>query len=478
MSLVWLPVLLPLLAAPLTALPGWRTAYAVRLGTASLWLLLALALCALPQEGAEGLLRPDALNLVLLVLAGAIGLTAAALPPPDRSQDAPTLLRAAEGAAWHVFLAAVALALLADSLALAWLGLMVATLAAAVMVALGTPTVRAARAAWRLLLLGGVGLLLALFGLAVLHRATIDAGDLGLSWAALRLAAVEADPRLLDLSFVCLLLGQGVLAGLAPPAALSAAEETAPPPVAALLAGVLPVAALHGLLRAKAVAAAHPESLTPAITLAALGLAALLLAALALWRQRRRAASWAAARGRVLAWGGVAQTGAAAFAFGLGGAAANGAGLLLLLGQALVRSGLHLRPAEASRGSSGPAEAGCGVLGLLLLAGLPPGVLFAGQFALMAETAGRAPWLAPLIGGGIALAMGALLAAALRPSLSVGAAAALVPSRAASVPGRPPDRRRIGDVLLALHLLAVLLLGLTMPAGVARFLDEAARLIG
>ncbi len=477
MSLVWLPVLLPLLAAPLTALPGWRTAYAVRLGTASLWLLLALALCALPQEGAEGVLRPDALNLVLLVLAGAIGLTAAALPPPDRSQDAPTLLRAAEGAAWHVFLAAVALALLADSLALAWLGLMVATLAAAVMVALGTPTVRAARAAWRLLLLGGVGLLLALFGLAVLHRATMDAGDLGLSWAALRLAAVEADPRLLDLSFVCLLLGQGVLAGLAPPAALSAAEETAPPPVAALLAGVLPVVALHGLLRGKAVAAAHPESLTPALGLAALGLGALLLAALALWRQRRRAALRAAARARFLAWGGVAQTGAAAFAFGLGGAA-NGAGLLLLLGQALVRSGLHLRPAEASRGGPGPAETGCDVLGLLLLAGLPPGVLFAGQFALMAETAGRAPWLAPLIGGGIALAMGALLAAALRPSPSVGAAAALVPSRAAGVPGRPPVHCRTGDVLLALHLLAVLLLGLAMPAGVARFLDEAARLIG
>lgn len=470
MKLAWLLVLLPLLAAPLAALPGRRTAHLARLGAASLWLALALVLCALPREGGGGVLRPDALNLALLVLAGVIGFTAAALPASGHAQDAPRP-RAAAGVAWGVFFAGIALALLADHLALAWLGLMLATLAAVAMVGLGAAPRRGAIAAWRLLLPGGLGLALALFGLALLHRAT--AGDAGFSWAALRLVAAQADPRLLDLAFLCLALGQGVLAGLAPPAGLSEAEEVAPAPVAALLSGVLPLVALHGVLRAKAVVAAHPQSTMPAITLGALGLAALLMAARALWRLRRGARR--ATSARVIAWAGVAQSGAAAFAFGLGGVAANLAGLLLLLGQGLVRSGLRLGAeaggAEVRDGLPRPAEAG-DALGLALLAGMPPGVLFAGQFALLAETTARVPWITPVLGGGMMAAMAALLTAALRR----GPLRLSTPDAGATTAGAVPARA--AGAMLAVHLLAALLLGMAMPAGVARFLEEAARLIG
>jgi hydrogenase-4 component F len=459
MSLAWLAVLLPVLAAPLAALPGRRAAHAARFGAAALWLAIGIALCVLPPAEGAALLRPDPLNLVPLVLAGAIGLTAAV--PPRHGADPPPR-RAVEGVAWQAFFAGVALALLADHLALAWLGLAVATLAVAVMVGLGTSP-RAARAGWGLLLLGGLGLALALFGLAALHRAAAGEGDPGLSWAALRVVAAEADRGLLDLGVLCQILGLGALAGLAPLGAPRAAEEAASPPVAALLSGVLPVVALHGALRAKALAiAAQPTGAVPAIVLGTLGLAALLLAALALWR--RRAAPRTVPPGRLLAWAGLAQTGAAAFAFGLGGAAANRAGLLLLLGQALVRSGLHLRAAgRPRRGDPRRPPDAAWTAGLVLLAGLPPGVLFAGQLALMAETAGRAPWLLPALGGGIALAMAALLAGALRPAPPGTGAAA------------PDDR---AGALPVLHLLAASLLGVAMPAGVARFLDAAARLIG
>ncbi|MBW8269123.1 hypothetical protein [Caldovatus aquaticus] len=467
MTLAWLPVLVPLAAAPLAMLPGRRVGRLARLGAAALWLALALALCLLPPREGGGALRPDALNLTLLALAGAIGATAAALPAPGHGRRAPGQ-RVAEGA-WQVFFAGVALALLADHLALAWLGLTVATLAAVAMVGLGAAAPPAALAAWRLLLAGGLGLALALFGLVLLHRAT--AGDAGLSWAALRLVAAQGDPRLLDLAFLCLALGQGVLAGLVLPAVPGEAEEAAPPPVAALLAGVLPLAALHGVLRAKAVVAAHPESVMPAVVLGALGIAAALLAARALWRLGRPARRPAPAR--VVAWAGVAQSGAAALAFGLGGVAANLAGLLLLVGQGLVRSGLRLGAGAAGAGERDDRTRAAGeALGLALLAGLPPGVLFAGQLALVAEIAARAPWLAPMLGGAMMVALAALLAAALRRF------PAGLPAPGGGAPAAGPVARRAAGAMLALHLLAALLLGMAMPVGVARFLEEAARLIG
>jgi hydrogenase-4 component F len=284
-----------------------------------------------------------------------------------------------------------------------------------------------------MLLLCGAGLALALLGVSLLHR-----------------GAAGVPSGVPNLGFVLLLLGYGALAGLAPLNAwLPRAAAVAASPVAALVAGLLPPAALHALLRAADAAGPMSGVLPPATLLAAVGLATAALAATAAWRLP----SGAAAKG-LPGWGAAGLAGLAAVGFGLGGAAGTLAGVLLLLGLPFC-----VGAAVFGAAMGGPVAA----LGRLSLAGMPPFVPFVALVSLFSAVAAL-----PAV---VALPLGAALLAVAAAQLGAvgrkGGGALAVASRAA---GR-------GALLLAVPawvLLGVALaLGAALPEAVATALAGA-----
>ena len=406
------------------------------------------AVCTLPWHLHAGpLLLVDPFSAQVALLAGFVGLAAAA----PRQADEPPLA----GALVLILLAALPLAALAADAGLTWLALEAATIAAAALLA-GSRRDGAVAAAWRLLVLAGVGLALALFGTVLLYLAALPALGPGLSamsWHALAAAAPQARGGLLTPGFAFLLVGYGALAALPPLHAWRADAEAAASRHLAALLGALPAVALVPLLRTRALLAANAQAMPPGPPLLALGLLALLLAAFSLARQRDPR--------RRLALAAIGQSGVAAFAFGLGSTAADFAGLLHLTLLTLARTAV-LPGRDRMQRRAGRLTVAAGTAAL---AALPPFGLFASTFLIVSETARRAPWLLPPLGLGL-LAVGWALATEL----------AARPCAAAA------NRREWWRDLLVLApawlaLALVLLLGLAMPGPVVTWFAGAARVL-
>jgi len=412
-ALPWLVVALPWLgAAVLSALSAPRVAAWANVGVAALTLVAATVLLALPAE-ATGLLRAEALNLPLLLLAALVGLSGAValavLPPHEGTARAFT-------AGYQLLLGATHLAVLADDFAVMWMALVLAVMTVAMLAAL-TRGPAALAAAWKTVLLGGAGAGLALLGTMVLAMAAQPlTGDANaLSFDAMLRVGREAESGLLTLGFVLLLAGYGVLAGLVPLHAwLPDAQAEAPTPLMAIPCALLGNAALLAVLRAQAVASLNPAWLPPGVLLLLAGLAGIGFGAAALWRQRQV--------GRFLAVCSIGQTGLAAFAFGLGGPAVM-AGLLQMMAATLALSAAAFAIARASalRGGADGMHAlsglattdprlGWGLAAALgALAGLPPLAQFVSEFLLVQQAVARLPWMAlPLGIGLVALAIATL----------------------------------------------------------------------
>ena len=478
--LPWAVVFLPWLGALLLGfLPRERPAALANVGVSAASFLLALALVWHPG-GVQGWTQVDALNTPLVVLSFLIGLTTAVFScgaVAAERFDAPRLR--AYHVAFQVFMGAQALALLADNMGVMWVAIEIATMASVLMVAVhGTPP--AIEAAWKLFILCGVGIALALLGTIILYLAAqpfVGHGDDGLSWTVLMGLAARADPGVLNLAFVFLLVGYGTKAGLVPLHSwLPDAEAEGPIAISAVLSGLLLNAALHAVLRAKAIVGAHADAVAPGRFLLALGLASLLLAAFALWRRRD-------AR-RFFAWSSIEHMGVAAIAFGLGGPAGNLAGLVHMLGHSLCKSAVFfgLGHAVQLRGSqkiadiaglctSHPALGWGLAVGIAAVAGLPPFALFASEFLLLVEIAGHYAWLVLPVGFGLLTATAAKI-----HTLQALCLGAPTPDAAAPAAGRFEDWFTLGP--LWLHLVLALLLGVALPGPLAAMLGVAAGIPG
>lgn len=479
MPLPWIIVFLPWAGAlALAAVPRLALAARLNVAIAALSFLLALALLGYPA-GEQGWTRVDALNAPFVALSAFIGLTTAVFSLGQVAQEGFDALRGrAYHAAFQVFLGAQALALLSDNLGVMWVAIEIATLASVLMVAVhGTPA--AIEAAWKFFILCGVGIALALFGTILLYLAAQPVaghGDPGLSWAALRAVAAQCDAGILNLAFVFLAVGYGTKAGLVPLHSwLPDAEAEGPIAISAVLSGLLLNAALMALLRTEAIVTANPGAVATREILLALGLASILLSALALWRRRD-------AR-RFFAWSSVGHMGVAAFAFGLGGAVANFAGLLHMAGHSLVKSAIFFGIGHAARikgsqkladiGGLAATHPGLGwglAVAIAAIAAMPPFLPFASEFLLVTETAAQAWWLLAPLGLGLLVAVAAKIATL--QGLCLGD-----PTPDTAPP--PTTLETLTAVApLWLHLGLALLLGIAMPAGLAAMLRDAARMLG
>lgn len=479
MSLAAALVLLPWAAAVVLALlrrADWSARGNVVAAVAG---LVIAALLVFGPAPAPGLLHLDALNRPLLLLGAFIGVTAAVFSLGVVHAEAfPPAVGRAYHAAFQIFLGANHLALLAENLGVMWVAIEIATLSSVLMVAVHR-TPAAIEAAWKFFVLAGVGIALALFGTIVLAMAgqpLLTDPDAALSLAALRAIAPQADPGLLTLAMVLLLVGYGTKAGLVPLHSwLPDADAEGPTAISAVLSGLLLNAALHAILRVGGIIGANPVAIAPYPFLMGLGLASLLLASLALWRRRD-------AR-RLFAWSSIEHIGIAAICFSIPGGAP--AGLLHMLGHSLLKSAVFFAIGRAVllKGSQKMADIsglvashprlGWGLLlGIAGLAGLPPFPLFVSEVWLVLLAGGGAPWLLLPLGLGLLVAGIALVTALQRLCLGP-ATPDVAPPPAPALAGAWTT---LGPVWLHLAVAAVIGFGLPGPMGAV--LAAAAQVIG
>ena len=225
---------------------------------------LALAVRLLPEVLARGVVKEgneflcaDALStwMVLLISVVSLGtsLYAGAYFRRDVADGTITA-----GRAKHFFVltpffgAGMFLVVLVNSLGVMWFALEATALSSVLLVALYNRRT-SLEAAWKYVILGSLGLALALFGTVFTYAAALDKGSSVLpsfNWTHLMAVAKQLDPRLIKLAFVFVLVGYGTKAGLAPMHTwLPDAHSEAPSPTSAMLSGVSLKVALYALLR-------------------------------------------------------------------------------------------------------------------------------------------------------------------------------------------------------------------------------------
>ena len=374
-------------------------------------------------------------------------------------------------AMFQIMIGAMNLALVSNCVGLIWVGVEIATLVTVMMVALYR-TQAAIEAAWKYFILGSVGIALAFFGTILIYLAAQDflgEGMPALAWTSLMATVTKFDPELLNLAFVFFLVGSGTKVGLAPLHAwLPDAHAEGPTPISAVLSGLLLNVAMYALLRFKMLLAANPECIQPGPALVVMGLASLLFAAFMLYRQRDIK--------RFFAYSSIEHMGIVAFAFGMGGALANMAGLLHMTMHSLTKSGIffavgHIAQAKNTQqfkdikglSVSHPVLAWGLALGVFAIAGLPPFGVFLSEFLIVSSTFPRAPVLTIIFAFGLLVAFGAMLMR-LQDSLFGDPVGESHPVKASYVP-------------LFVHFALVLIAGLCLPAPLAHWFEQVAALL-
>jgi len=462
-------------AAALALLPDWRLGARLNMLASLATLVAACALFGLDGFATPYLLIDD-LNVVFVVLNTFVAFTTSVFSASyighevETGRLTPAQLRFYH-AAYQFLSFAMNLALTANNIGLMWAALEIATLTTGAMVGL-YQTREAIEAAWKYFILGSVGIALALFGTILVFmaaRPVMGEGFDGMIWTLLMKRSAEFDPALLDLAFVFLMLGYGTKVGLAPLHAwLPDAHAEGPTPISAVLSGLLLNVALYCVLRFKLLIDANGRALAPGPLLATLGLVSLLFAAFMLYRRRDIK--------RLFAFSSIEHMGIIVFAFGMGGALANFAGLLHMTMHSLTKSAIffavgHIAQAKGTqriadiRGltESHPWLGWALVAGVFAIAGLPPGGVFLSEFLIVSSTFARSPWLAVPLVLGLLVALGALV-------LKMQGMAFGEPS--------PGDRRSTASSApIVAHLGLVLLAGLFPPPPLVAWFQHVAAML-
>ena len=332
-------------------------------------------------------------------------------------------------------------------------------------------TQRSIEATWKYLLVGSVGIALALLGTFFLAYAAVHAG-LPASLVQTDLAALAprlSRPWLLS-AFVLLLVGYGTKMGLAPMHSWKPdAYGEAPGVVGAILAGGVTSCAFLALLRLYRVCLAAGEGAYVSRLLIAMGLFSMAVAAIFMIGQRDFK--------RMLAYSSVEHMGILALGLGVGAPALAGT-LLHVMTNGLTKGVLFLAAGNIHRafGSKSteqvagalrrvPLSAGLFLLGFFAITGSPPFGPFASILSILNGAVGA---------GRLAVAGGFLLLLLL---VFVGMGATVLKVVQGRDPGpasAPPYREPFLSVApVALLMLGVLLLGLAMPPPVAALVRDA-----
>ncbi|MFU8820724.1 MAG: hydrogenase 4 subunit F [Gammaproteobacteria bacterium] len=485
MSPLLLTLLIPVVAGLVLAfLPSpragaWLNIIASASGlAAALW--LAVEVLRLGAIGGEQFYI-DTFNVYLIVLTAFIGLTTTLFSRPYMRHELE--IGRVTGrrmrlyhASFQGFLFSMLLALSTNNLGVLWVALEGATLATVLLVSLYR-TPESVEAAWKYFILCGVGIAQALFGTVLVYLAAarvIDDPEQAMLWSVLHAHADQLEPVVMSIAFIFLLVGYGTKVGLVPLHNwLPDAHSEGPTPMSAVLSGLLLNVALYAIVRVKMLtdAALGVETGQPGLAgflMMGFGLASFIVAGLFLHRQRDIK--------RLFSYSSIEHMGLMTFAFGLGGALATFGALLHMTVHSLAKSAIFVTVGHASQiAGSQSIDAirglirtqpvvGWGLLvGALAIAGFPPFGVFVSEFLVLTATMQSFPWLTVPLLVGLAVAFAGLFRH-LQPMVY-----------GESPPGHAPIRVSMAPVIV--HLAIVLWLGLAIPAFLARWFDEATRLI-
>lgn len=234
---------------------------------------------------------------------------------------------------FHMFLLAMVVATLANSVGVQWVAIEATTLATTFLIAFWRRR-ESLEAGWKYLILCSVGISLALFGVVLLYYSSLhvlsDAGQ-ALNVTQLLPVADRLNPHVLKLAFIFILVGYGTKVGLVPMHTwLPDAYTEAPAPVVAMLAGVLEVVSAYAILRVRVIVDhAVPFAFTSGL-LTLFGFASLVTAAFFILIQHNYK--------RLFAYSSIEHMGIAMIGFGVGGALGTFGGLFHLLNHAFAKS--------------------------------------------------------------------------------------------------------------------------------------------
>lgn len=359
----------------------------------------------------------------------------------------------------------------AQHLGLLWVGIEATTLATAPLIYFNR-TARSIEATWKYLVIGSVGIALALLGsFFVAYSALLGGGEASLLFGDLLASAQSLSRPWLRAGFTLLLIGYGTKLGLVPMHTWKPdAYGEAPGVVGAVLAGGLTSCAVFALLRLTQITAAAGEGVYASRLLIAIGLVSMGIAGALMLGQRDLK--------RMLAYSSIEHMGIVVIAIGLG-AGATFATLLHLVNNAFGKGVMFLSVGNLHRAFGGkttgevhgalrrlPLSGTLFFLGLFAVTGSPPFGLFVSELLILRSIFTADRWLV----GGLFLAF-LLLAFAGMGATSLSA-----------LQGRPPRsaqrstyRDSFTTFVPALCLLGIVLLfGLHLPGAVRGLIVDAA----
>ena len=483
------PTGLPLAAALVYAVAGWRPRTTAWAGVVTTALLAADALglaVTVTRHGpvgiGGGLIRADALSAWMLLGVAAVALLACWASPAYLAAGHTDSRQARwYGILLHLFIAAMATAVLAGNLGVLWVDVEATTIVTAFLV--GHHRSRSAlEAAWKYVVICSAAIAIAFLGLVLLYYAAQHAGlsaGQALDWATLTRHAHQLDPAVTRIAIGLAVLGFGAKAGLVPLHAwLPDAHSQAPAPISALMSGVLLPVALYAVLRIKAIADPALGAGYLRTLLLILALATLALAAIMLIGQRDFK--------RMLAYSSMEHMGLIALAAAIGTRLAIAALLLHMAGHGLAKtvaflgSGHILYRHQSSQitdvralATRMPLLAGLFGLAIVALLGFPPAALFASELGIARSgaTAGLS-WATAAAFTFVVAAFAAITAHTGRMLLGP------PPAPAAGEAGDPPAAfTRAAALPLVAGLLGVAALGIALGP-VADLLHAAATIVG
>jgi hydrogenase-4 component F len=398
-------LLVPLVAALLCLLLTHRPwLEAVTVGAAAVTLGLALAITgrvtALGHVAELGSwLYADALSALSVLIIAFVGATAA-LYSVGYMRENMKEQTVEHGAGqreirryyllFNLFIFAMLVVPVSNSLGVLWIAIEGTTLASLFLVSFYR-THEALEAAWKYVIVGSVGIALALFGTVLAYYSAVQVlgPSYDLNWSVLAPVASRLNPSVMRLAFIFIVVGFGTKAGLAPMHTwLPDAHSEAPSPISALLSGVLLNTAMYGILRYYALATPSLGRAYPNTLLLGFGLASLLVAALFILRQHDVK--------RLLAYSSVEHMGIVAVGVAFGGALGLYGALLQMIGHALAKSLMFFASGQvglrygtkqidgvAGVVTSMPVTGAILIVGALALTGSPPFGIFISELSIL-----------------------------------------------------------------------------------------------
>jgi hydrogenase-4 component F len=389
-------------------------------------------------------------------------------------------------ATWFASLAMMTLVTLSHHLGLLWVAMEATTLVSASSIYFNH-NARSLEATWKYLLIGSVGIALALLGSFFLAYSALKAGlEPTLLFDQLIELAPKLSPTWLHAAFVLLFIGYGTKMGLAPMHTWKPdAYGEAPGLVGTLLAGGVTSCAFLAILRVYQICSAAGQVDFAREIMIFMGLLSMAVAAVFMVRQRDFK--------RMLAYSSVEHMGILVIGVGLGGLAAYGA-LLHLINNGLTKGVLFLSAGNIHRAYGSkltdhvtgalkrvPLSGTLFLAGFLAITGSPPFAPFVSELTIVSAAVAQGDLLVAglflLLLGVVFIGMGATVLAVVQGEPRSWPAP--LPANGANGADEPRDAGELHESIstgapILLFMALVLLLGLYIPPPLESLLREAA----